>query len=141
MQILRIHESYEFNQAELNSMFVVKLNFPPSSKPFNLINIWNNDEYMLRLFGRFLNSIYGLDIAVLKQIVSFSTIQCLQNAELYFLDELSDDDLLFYLPSIKNHLLNTNQDALNEKAYPHAFIKRVKILYELKKEIFSFNEI
>ena len=83
---------------------------------------------MLRLYGRFYEPKFGLDVSMLKDIVDFSTIQSLLNAELYFLDELDDSKVLSIVDKVKSHLTRQKLNPLDEVNYPRAFIKRVKMI-------------
>ena len=138
MTVLRVKGVYEFEQSELNSMMIVSFDFEKTNTPYSMVKEWNADESMLRLYGRFYQPLFGCEISMLKDIVEFSTIQSLLNAELYFLDELDDSKVLSIVDKIKSHLTRQNLDPLNEVNYPKAFIERVKII---KGNSFSLEDV
>ena len=138
MSILRVKDPYEFEQCELDSMFIVNFQFKPETKPYTMIKEWNSNDSMLRLFGRFYDPRFGLEISMLKDVVEFSTIQSLFNAELYFLDELDDSKVLSIVGKIKSHLARQRLNPLEEINYPKAFLKRIKLI---KGSNFSLEDI
>ena len=137
MRLLRIKDNYEFDQCELDSMIIINLELKDNFKPAKLIKDWNDDTLMLRQYGRFYSSKYGLDITMLKKIMDFSTIQSLSNAEVYFVDSFDDQKALELMEKIKRHLLRQGSDPCLESNYPPVFLKRIK---EIMGENFAFED-
>ena len=114
MALVRVHDTYEFEQSELDSMVIINLVFKDDFKPTKLIKDWNNDSSMLRQYGRFYSPKFGLDINMLLNILEFSTIQSLLNAEVYFIDAFDDQTALEVMKKIKRHLIRQMTDPCDE---------------------------
>lgn len=122
MKSTRLHNVYKFDQAELDSMVIVKFNF----KLKNLRESMQGNENLLRLFGRFYNPLYGISTSLLHDMVTFSTFQSLKQAKLYFLDEIDDDTCVSIVDKLKRYMSDQSVDMSEETNWPICFLKRIK---------------
>ena len=128
---------YNFTQCELDSMTVIKFGFPV----YKLVKEFNNNESLLRLFGRFYEPLYGVDGAMIKDTITFSTFQTLVHREPYLLEDLNDTTIEELAPVLKQFLESQSVDFLNPSNWPPMFLSRLKAIYAGRSQSFDLDSI
>ena len=137
MSLLKISSPYRFNQDELNSMGILKFH----ADIHTLIDQFQADSSMIRLFGRFHDSSFGIKTKVLLSTVQFSTHQTFSTCELFFGDKVVDDfnEFTERLKAMSSHLQRNNKDSTIEANWPYVFLERAKLVYQQHNRVLDLS--
>ena len=95
------------------------------------VNQFNNNPKMLRLFGRFYDTSYGIRSKILLSTLQFSTFQTLDTSELFISDKIVDNFKEFKsrVKAMAIHLERNGLDASNRVNWPSIFLERAELLH------------
>ena len=106
-----------------------------------LIDSYQLDPSMIRLFGRFHDSRLGISTRVLLQTINFSTHQTLSTSELFIMDKRTDDLEEFEgrVLAMSRHLERNSKDPSIEINLPYVFMTRAKAVYQSRNRVLDLN--
>ena len=108
-----------------------------------LIDSYQLDPSMIRLFGRFHDSRLGISTKVLLETIKFSTHQTLASSELFIMDRLNDDldEFEGRVVAMARHLERNSRDPTLEINWPFVFLMRAKEVYRNRNKALDLNAL